>query len=127
MLGDPDIQTVEEADNGDGTITLRMKEACDPVEADTLGYKKNGILVSDFVFPAWFNANAPSSAKLDFCGHCTAPFQIIAGGYMGVLQATTSGWTQVQANGKPGGKEIATLNRRGRRAKPDAEWSRSKR
>lgn len=127
ILADPNVQTVEEQDNGGGAITLRMREICDAVEDDSLGYKKNGVLVSDFVYPAWFNPNAPKGAKLDFCGHCTEPLQILAGGYIGVLYATTRGWTQVQADGTPGGKPFASLNRRGRRAKPDAEWKRSER
>jgi hypothetical protein len=127
MLVDPDIQTVEEQDNGGGVITLRMREACDPVESDSLGYQKNDILVSDFILPAWFNSSSPSDARLDFCGHCKKPFEVLADGYMGVLYATTAGWTQIDAEGNPGGKEVAALNRRGRRAKPDCDWKRSER
>ena len=36
------------------------------------------ILVSDFVTPQYFQANAP---KDDLRGHVTAPLQLLAGGY----------------------------------------------
>lgn len=140
MLADPDIQTVEEQDNAGGSITFRMKEVCDPCEDDSLAYDiarnetalklpdGSPILVSDFVFPEYFNQNAPAGAKLDFCGKISKPLQILSGGYMGVLQVpATSKWTQIQADLTPGGKPIHDLSRRSRRLTPDHKWRRSER
>ena len=63
---------------------------CDACEADIFGYNIAGILVSDFVTPAWFRR--AGKAPFDFLRHMTKPFQIISGGYIGVWNNGT--WTQ---------------------------------
>lgn len=141
MLGDPDISTVEEQDNSDGSMTFRPKELCDVCEDDSLGYHKlqsdgtqfrlpdgTPFLFSDFVLPAYWNHMAPVGSKFDFCGHVTAPLQILPGGYIGILQVPkTSQWGQVQADMTPGGKAAHKLSRRARRSIPDHLWKRSNR
>lgn len=141
MLGDPDITTVSEQDNSDGSITFRPKEVCDVCEDDSLAYHKTQsdgtqfrlsdgtpFLFSDFVFPHYWNPLTPSGQRLDYCGHLTTPLQILAGGYIGVLQVPkTVKWGQVQADLTPGGKTVQRLNRRARRALPDHLWKRSER
>ena len=139
MLGDPDIQTVEEQDNSDGSMTFRAKEVCDVCEDDSLAYKRiqsdgtpfrlpdgTPFLFSDFVFPSYWNPNAPRTAKLDFGGHITTPLQILSGGYIGILQVPkTAQWGQVQADMAPGGKKTVALNRRARRNTPKHQWQHS--
>lgn len=141
MLGDPDIQTVEEQDNADGSITFRAKEVSDVCEDDSQAYQKTQsdgtafrlpdgtpFLFSDFVYPAYWNPNAPATAKLDFCGHITKPLQILAGGYIGILQVPKGAtWGQVQADMTPGGKAIQRFNRRARREIPHHMRQRSAR
>jgi len=55
-------------------------EVCDPVEAPT--YEVNGVSVSNFVTPAWFDPQAPSSSQFDKLGKLSAPFGILPGGYV---------------------------------------------
>jgi hypothetical protein len=55
-------------------------EVCDPVEAPT--YTVNGVSVSNFVTPAWFDPQAPSGSQFDKVGLLTAGFSILPGGYM---------------------------------------------
>src|SRR5215470_17263003 len=56
--------------NGRGRVyTL---EVCDPVEAPT--YEVNGVSVSNFVTPAWFDPQAPSGSQFDRLGILSAPF-----------------------------------------------------
>lgn len=142
MCGDPDIQTCETQDLADGSSTLRMKEWCDACEDDSFGYAKVNpatgklfvapsdgkvILVSDFVLPAYWNQNAPRG-PYDFRGHITAPLQILPGGYMGVRTVPAAdAWTQVQADGHPGGKPMRRFNRRARRLLHHTTWRRSER
>jgi len=98
MLGDPYIDVCVFNQNSNTTGNLVAMENCDPVEDDSMGYLINGILVTDFVLPAFFENNrAPGSTKFDFCGHLTAPFSIGKGGYMSVfpVNPATKGWNQI--------------------------------
>ncbi len=56
-------------------------ELCDPVEAPT--YPVNGVSVSNFVTPAWFDANAAANGKTSFdkLGLLAAPFTRVKAGY----------------------------------------------
>src|SRR5947209_70952 len=55
-------------------------EVCDPVEAPT--YDVDGVSVSNFVTPAWFDPQAAKTAQFDKLGKLTAPFGILKGGYV---------------------------------------------
>jgi len=55
-------------------------EVCDPVEAPT--YSVQGVSVSNFVTPSWFDPLAATSAQFDKLGQLTAPFSILEGGYV---------------------------------------------
>jgi hypothetical protein len=65
------------ADNGQGTCY--SLEVCDPVEAPTYPDPVNGVSVSNFVFPSWFDPQG--TAPFDKQRQVTAPFTIAAGGY----------------------------------------------
>jgi len=56
-------------------------EVCDPVEAPT--YVVNGVSVSNFVTPAWFDPLSDhATAQYDKLGKLKAPFSILKGGYV---------------------------------------------
>src|ERR1700754_602271 len=55
-------------------------EVCDPVEAPT--YDINGVSVSNFVTPSWFDPLAAPHAQFDKLGHLPKPFSILKGGYV---------------------------------------------
>src|SRR5262249_39340716 len=83
-------------------------EVADPMEADELGYEIDGIRVSDFVTPAWFE---PTQAdRLDFRQHLSRQLELARGGYISVLDPK-KGWTQITADGE-GGPCILPGNRR---------------
>src|SRR6266852_3204806 len=42
-------------------------EVCDAVEADDLGYEINGVLVSDFITPAWYEPTCADRLDPDQC------------------------------------------------------------
>ena len=64
----------------DGQGSAYSLEVCDPVEAPT--YTVNGVSVSNFVTPSWFDPLAPTGAQFDKLGQLTAGFSILPGGYM---------------------------------------------
>jgi hypothetical protein len=69
-------------------------EVCDPVEV--IGYDKNGVEVSDFVTPQWFDGHAFD--KLNWLDTVLKPRQLLKGGYIGVW-TPTRGWGTKNAEG----------------------------
>lgn len=96
MLADPDITLTAFSQADATTGTLYAYEICDACEDDQYGYEIDGVLVSDFVYPAWFESfRKPSSTQFDRQQRVTQPFQLLGGGYIGTFSITGgSGWTQ---------------------------------
>ena len=59
-----------------------LVEACDPCEANQYAYSINGISVSDFIRPHFYDPVATSAVRYSFCGHITEPRQLLPGGYI---------------------------------------------
>ena len=88
-MADPWINWCAEGSDG----KVYALEVCDAVEADALGYEIDGVLVSDFITPSWFE---PTQAdRVDFKRRISKPLQLASGGYISVLGA--GGWTQIAA------------------------------
>lgn len=101
MLGDPLIGLMMEDSR---TKREYAYENCDAVEADTLGYEVDGVLLSDFVYPAFFNQyQEGKAAKLDHGGHVKEPFEILEGGYLSYRTIGGDGeWRQITKDGEIG-------------------------
>jgi hypothetical protein len=78
-----------------GRSTFTALEVCDPCEV--IGYAKDGIDVSDFVTPRWFDGLAPFD-RFNWLGTITKPLQLLSGGYIGQWRPST-GWTTRNAEG----------------------------
>jgi hypothetical protein len=91
MLGDPDIDTVKQAADG----KFYALEVCDAVESDDLGYKIEGVLVSDFVTPKWFNDEVGND-RYSFKQRIKKPLELAPGGYISVYDGA-NGWKQLTA------------------------------
>jgi hypothetical protein len=101
MLGDPFVNT---SALDPQTGRLCAYESSDAVEADDLGYEIDGVLVSDFVLPQYFDPlHAGKGQPLSFKGNVTEPFSLAAGGYMNFLDLgdLEKGWQQMTAQGTP--------------------------
>lgn len=86
-------------------------EVCDPVEAEEVAYTIDGVLVSNFVTPAWFE---PTGAdRRDYRRHLTRELEVHAGGYASIFDPRC-GWKQITAQGE-GGPSITPGGRRQRR------------
>ena len=119
MLGDPWINWCAESPDG----KLFALEVCDAVEADHLGYEIDGVSVSDFITPSWFE---PTEAdRVDFMKRISKRLELAPGGYISVLDPA-KGWTQLSAESF-GGPAIPAGSRRSRRAMDKAEWRKSAR
>jgi hypothetical protein len=123
MLADPWISDL--VMSGDGS-RLYAHEVCDACEADEFGYQINGILVSDFVVPTWFEGWR-TTGHFDHMGHLTTgPFTLLPGGYIGYMNIQGGGWQQLTADREPRPQYRAHLGtRRERRGVAKDFWRRS--
>ena len=131
MLVDPDINLTAEFDDASGAPSKFFAyEACDACEDDSLGYKIGAVTVSDFVTPAFFEEfqSANPAAVYDFMKHISEPYQILSGGYLGVLDLSNlgQGWQQITGDLAGEIKSRAHIgSRRERRRTPRHLWLRS--
>jgi hypothetical protein len=127
MLLDPWISLCAE-DSRRGVFVAY--EASDAVEADELAYDVDGVPVSDFVTPAFFDPTARGRAgeRFSFCEHVHAPFELAPGGYESVY-VPGRGWTQRTArmaqDGELSSDRPRVGSRRERRAAGVDRWQAS--
>ena len=89
MLVDPAINMMT---TGPNPKIVYAYESADPVEA--LSFEVNGIPMSDFVYPAYFEAfHKAGSEQFDRLNKVTKPFQILTGGYQIIFK--NGKWSQV--------------------------------
>jgi hypothetical protein len=117
MLADPWINWCAQGSDG----RIYALEVCDAVESDSLGYEIDGVLVSDFITPSWFERT--EADRIDFKKQVSKPMELAPGGYVSVLDPG-GGWTQITAEGT-GGPEAPAGSRRHRRSIGKANWRRS--
>ncbi|HYM75297.1 MAG TPA: hypothetical protein VE377_04895 [Candidatus Dormibacteraeota bacterium] len=110
MLADPNINLTVFVQNADTAGTLFAYEVCDACEDDSLGYTINNILVSDFVYPSWFESfRTQGSTQFDRMNRIQNPLELLPGGYIGAFNVTAgSGWQQVTAE-----KTLTNVRHRG--------------
>jgi hypothetical protein len=132
MLGDPDINLYSFVQTAGNTGTFYAYEVCDPCELDGQGYQINGVQVSDFVYPEWFEGfRAQGSTQFDYRRLLDQPFKLLPGGYSSLLDIP-SGLGLYQINepvpqGTSARKLQAPLgSRRDRRSRPREQWVRSR-
>ena len=79
---------------GQGRVNF-LVEVCDPCEDQQFAYTVNGVTVSDFYTPHFFDPVAASSIRYSYTGAVKGPRTILSGGYLswGVLQ--TNEWFQM--------------------------------
>jgi hypothetical protein len=87
MIADPGVNLYADGfyrQDGRRRRAFIAYEVCDPVQGD--GYRVDGIRVSDFVVPEWFEPDRPAkSMQFSFCGAVAAPFQVAPRGYVEVV------------------------------------------
>jgi hypothetical protein len=70
-------------------------EVCDPCEAAEFGYAVNGVLVSDFYTPRYFDpVFSTTGVQYSFRGFITEPRQVLQGGYLSWHEPQSDHWWQ---------------------------------
>jgi hypothetical protein len=126
MLGDPNINLTVFVEGNTTAGILYAYEVCDACEDDSLGYSVDSVLLSDFVYPSWFESfRTEASTQFDRMNKMQTPFQLLAGGYIGIFNvASGSGWQQQIADKRPSNvlHRGAVGTRRERRSIPHELW-----
>lgn len=80
----------------DGTSQFGyLVEACDPCEADDYDYPIQGIAVSDFITPHFYDPIVTTGTRYSFTGAITHPRQILPGGYISWVNHETNTMQQL--------------------------------
>jgi len=109
MLVDPAINLMT---TGPDSKTIYAYESADPVEA--LTFKVNGIPMSDFVYPSYFEVfHKPGSVRFDYLNKVKKPFEILKDGYQIIFKGGK--WSQVYGS-KTKAKTFKKEDRRGHRS-----------
>jgi hypothetical protein len=129
MLADPEINLTVFVQPSATKGVLYAYEVCDACEADALGYDIDGVTVSDFVYPAWFEPGRKAGTQFDYGKHLKKPVPALAaGGYIGAFDVTSgSGWSQITAQKEPLTYQMRAKvgTRRERRRTPRDQWLKS--
>jgi hypothetical protein len=98
MLADPDINLCATIETRRDGLILYAYEVCDAVQADAAGYEMDGVRVSNFQLPEWFEAwRRKGSVQFDWVKHTRSPLELLAGGYMLINRVESGqGWEQIE-------------------------------
>lgn len=71
-----------------------LVEVCDPSEDAEFAYTVNGVLVSDFYTPSFFEPRPAANVRYSFTGAITEPRQVLRGGYLSWHDPVSDHWFQ---------------------------------
>lgn len=90
MLADPFGRRMVAGTTPDGKRVRYLVEVCDPSEA--YSYKVNGVVVSDFITPHYFDPMPSHAPRYSYLGGINKPHQILEGGYLSWVDVHNDWW-----------------------------------
>jgi hypothetical protein len=96
MLADPYGRRLiagQSPKSGQGRVQF-LVEVCDPAEDAAFAYTVNGVMVSDFYTPRFFDPTTATGVQYSFTGAIRAPRQVLKGGYLSWFVPSTKHWWQ---------------------------------
>lgn len=117
MLADPSgnrLQAAPSVKPGQGRVEY-LVEVCDPSEDGRFGYAIDGVRVSDFYLPSFFDTRAAPGVPYSFTGALTRPLLVLEGGYLSWLDPKTGhGWQERWfGTAKPSFADLGPMKLRG--------------
>jgi hypothetical protein len=79
--------------SGQGLVEY-LVEVCDPSEAVSFSYLIDGVVVSDFYLPSFFDPVPNDRVRYSFTGACRRPLEVREGGYISWRNPVDSRWWQ---------------------------------
>jgi hypothetical protein len=110
MVADPTIDRTATVDGFEYAW-----EVCDAPEDDRFGYELDGVKVSAFVLPSWFDPHGVAPFSYPPTPAIDRPFALAEGGYIGVRTLPDGQWDQRLAQGMPGKRTVKTDTSRTKR------------
>lgn len=96
MICDPlgnNVKAGKSPKPGQGRVEF-LVEVCDPSEAHDFAYAINGVTVSDFYTPHFFDPVTAHGVRYSFTGAITKPRQVLKGGYLSWHDPVSDHWWQ---------------------------------
>ena len=88
-----------------------LVEACDPCEGNQYAYSVQGIAVSDFITPHFYDPTATAGTRYSFGGNISRPREVLPGGYISYVNTQSDEWEQILYLGKtPQLKELGSAS-----------------
>ncbi len=108
MFGDPTVNKWAIGPDG----FLYAWELSDPVESDSYAVtiKGNRVMVSNFVYPDWFDDTPKARAVFDYMHRVSAPFSMSYGGYM-IIASFDPNSEEAVFGKKIGSKKVITVKK----------------
>lgn len=72
-----------------------LVEACDPCEANDYAYQIDGVVVSDFITPDFYDPDPTPGARFSFTGAVKSPREILPGGYISWVDPKSNEMQQI--------------------------------
>lgn len=72
-----------------------LVEACDPCEGNQYAYGINGVAVSDFITPHFYDSVATKGTRYSFGGNIERPRQVLRGGYISFVDPDNDHMEQI--------------------------------
>lgn len=96
-----------------------LVEVCDPCEDASFAYTINGITVSDFYTPHFFDPVASSSVRYSYQGALKAPRDVLKGGYLSWYDPASRSWWQRTwfSGSRPVDRNLSSMNAKGGNAR----------
>ncbi|MFO1095871.1 MAG: hypothetical protein U0992_21580 [Planctomycetaceae bacterium] len=73
-----------------------LVEVCDPSEAGQFSYQVNGVTVSDFYTPNFFDPVRAPAVRYSFKSNIDGPLKVLSGGYISWQQLESQEWMQLR-------------------------------
>lgn len=116
MLCDPLGNTVRSGPSpkkGQGRVDF-LVEVCDPSEDRQFAYTVNGVVVSDFYTPQYFDPVSVAGQRYSFTGAIKTPRDVLKGGYLSWFDPVSKHWFQkVWFGTKPAFRDLGPLTQAG--------------
>ena len=96
MLGDPfgnRLVAGQSPKKGQGRVDF-LVEVCDPSEGPQFAYQVNGVTVSDFYTPHFFDPVGAPNVRYSFTGAIKSPRTVLKGGYLSWHDPISNHWFQ---------------------------------
>jgi hypothetical protein len=93
IAGSPPPQAPDPISGFDRVVYL--VEVADPCEDAQYAYQSNGVLVSDFITPHYYDPGAASGIQYSFGGNIQEPHQVLEKGYVSFGNPVDNHWYQI--------------------------------